>query len=197
MSVMVAIKDKNRIVVGVDVRMSGGEGYVDSYSRRPKAIHLTDKKDIIIGAVGNIGLLDVLKEQLLGYDLKALYSIDKSFLVKYVIPALAVSMRDFEMRDKEGRLDGELLIAIKDRAYLITGNLTVEEIVKYDAEGSGRDAALGSLYTSSSLFSMTPESKIKMAIESAGSCVSSVSKLAYIGDTAGKAFLPTNLKNPQ
>ena len=196
MSVIVAIKDKNRIVVGVDVRMSCGESYMDSYARRPKAIHVNNKRDIVVGGVGNIGLVDVLKQQIAEYQEKDLYGIDRAWIVKYIIPALVVQVKDCEMTDKEGKMDGMLVLAIKDRAYIIGGNYSVEEVEKYAAEGSGRDAALGSLYTTSKL-AMTPEEKIKIAIESAGSCVNTVSKMSYIGDTAGKMFLTTSVENKQ
>lgn len=196
MSVLVAIKDKNRIVVGVDVRMSSCETYIDSYNRRPKAIHINNKKDIIVGGVGNIGLVDILKQLLTDYQTSDLYSMDRAFIVKYIIPALVVSVRDYEMTDKEGKMDGVLMVAVKDKAFIITGNYSVEEVVKYVAEGSGREAALGSLYTTSKM-AMSPEEKIKIAIESAGSCVNTVSKMSYIGDTAGKTFLTTSVENKQ
>ena len=196
MSVMVAIKDKNRVVVGVDVRMSCGEAYVDSYPRRPKAIHVNNKRDIIVGAVGNIGLVDIIRQQIAEYQEKDLYLIDRPWIVKFLIPALSVSVRDYEMTDKEGKMDGMLILAIRDRAYLITGNYTVEEIMDYAADGSGRDAALGSLYTTSKT-SMSPEDRIKIAIEAAGTCVNTVSKMSYIGDTAGKMFLTTSVEKKQ
>ena len=190
MSVIVAIKDKKRVVVGVDVRMSSCCSYVDSYSRRPKALHVNQANDIIVGGVGNVGLVDILKQILSEYRDRDLYEMDRSFIVRYIVPALIGNVRDYEMTDKENKMDGELLIAIKDKAFLITGNYTVEEIVKYAAEGSGREAAIGSLYTSASLYSMSPEERIKLAIEAAGSCINSVSKASFIGDTAGKSFRP-------
>ena len=194
MSVIVAIKEKNRIVVGVDVRMSSCDTYVDSYSRRPKAMHINNKKDIIVGGIGNVGLVDVLRQHLTEYPEKELYKMDRAFIVKYIVPALVINVRDYEMQDKENKMDGVLLIAVQDRAYTIAGNYSVEEVVSYGAEGSGRDAALGSLYTSSKLLSVSSEERVKLAIESAGSCISSVSKLSYIGDTAGMAFAPYNQK---
>ena len=195
MSVIVAIKDKKRIVVGVDVRMSASDSYNDSYSRRPKAVHLNKNNDIIVGAVGNVGLLDILKQQLSEYQEKDLYKIDKSFIIKYIMPALVVNVKDFEMRDRDGKMDGVLFLAVQDKGYFIMGNYTVEEVVDYAAEGSGRDAALGSLYTSSRLLSISPEEKIRLSIESAGACVNTVSKISFIGDTAGKRFTSSDLKN--
>lgn len=197
MSVIIAIKDKNRVVVGVDSRMSSCDYYFDSYSRRPKAIHINEKRDIIVGGVGNIGLVDVIKLILAEYPVKEIYSLDRNYIVKYIIPALVVNVRDYKMSDKENKMDGILLIAVKDKAYVIMGDYSVEEIDGYVAEGSGREAALGSLYTSSIIYSMSPEDRIRMAIEATGSCVSTVSTLSFIGDTAGKPFKAPEMKNPQ
>lgn len=194
MSVIVAIKDNNRVVVGVDVRMSISDTYVDSYQRRPKAFHINQKKDIIVGGAGNIGMVDVFKQIISEYQEKDLYKIDRSFIVKYIIPTLVVSIREYNMLDNEGRLDGVILLAIKDKAFFINSNFTVDEVVKYQADGSGRDAVLGSLYTTSKM-NMTPEDKIKLAIEAAGSCINTVSKVSYIGDTAGMQFITTPLEN--
>ena len=196
MSVIVAIKDKSRIVVGVDVRMSCGESYTDSYVRRPKAIHINDKKDIIVGGVGNIGLVDILKQIIAEYQEEDVYAIDRAWIVKYIVPELSITIRNYGMADRDGKMDGSLILAIKDRAYIIAGNYVVEEIVEYTADGSGKDAALGSLYTTNKM-AMTPEEKIKIAIESAGSCVCTVSKMSYIGDTTGKMFLTSAIENKQ
>ena len=103
MSVIVAIKDKNRVVVGVDVRMSSCETYIDSYARRPKAIHINNKRDIIVGGVGNIGLVDILRQYINEYQDKDIYAMDRAWIVKHVIPALVVNVRDYEMTDKEGK----------------------------------------------------------------------------------------------
>ena len=196
MSVMVAIKDKNRIVVGVDVRMSCSDSYIDSYQRRPKAFHFNASKDIIVGGVGNIGLVDLLRQIISDYQERDLYEVDRSFVVKYIVPALVTSVKDYEMSDRDGKLDGMLLLAIRDRAYIIAGNYSVEEVANYAAEGSGRDPAMGSLYTTANM-SMTPEQRVKIAIEAAGSCINTVSKMSYIGDTAGQQFLTTTLENKQ
>lgn len=197
MSVMIAIKDKKRVVVGVDVRMSSCESYYDSYSRRPKAIHINNKRDIIVGAVGNIGLVDVMKQIILERPEQEIYAMNKNYVVKFLIPTLVVNVRDYEMTDKENKMDGVILIAIQDRAYLIMGNYCVEEVSDYAAEGSGREAAMGSLYTSSRLSLMNAEDRIGLAIEATGNCVNTVSTLSFIGDTAGKLFRAPEMKKPQ
>ena len=192
MSVLVAIKEKNRIVVGVDVRMSSNESYIDSYPRRPKAIHLTKDKDVIIGAVGNMALLDIFKDLMLSYKTEDLYSIDRDYIVKYIVPSLVTEVARCTTDINYEDMDATLLLAVKNRAYIIPGNYSVSELMEYDAIGSGQDAAIGSLYTTSK-FAMSSEERIRLAIEASGSTNRSVSKLSYIGDTKGKQFTPSNV----
>lgn len=191
MSVLIAIKEKNRIVVGVDVRMSSDDSYIDSYARRPKAIHITKNNDVIVGAVGNVGLLDIFKELMLSFKTEDLYSMDRAFIVKYVIPPLVSEISRYVTDDNRNSMDATFLLAIKDRAYIIPGNYSVSEIIDYEAVGSGRDVASGSLHTSAK-FGMSSEERIMLAIEAAGTLNNSVSKVSYIGDTKGKRFTPSN-----
>ena len=189
MSVLVAIKDKKRIVVGVDVRMSGGSSYVDSFNRRPKALHIDNKKDIIVGGVGNIALVDFFKEMIIDYSKASdVYEIDRSLIVRYIVPELLCYVKDYSLYDNSNKyFDGALFLAIRDKAYTIQGNYTVEEIDEYTAIGSGIDAAYGSLYTTKK-FTLSPEQRIKIAIEATGSTINTVSQASMIGDTAGNLF---------
>lgn len=192
MSVLIALKDKDRVVVGVDTRMSCGPAFVDSYKSRPKAYHVDSKRNVIIGAVGASGLVDVFKI-LVERHLPKIDSIDRSYVVKYMIPELINDIKVYSMEDKEYKMDGELFLAIKDRGYSISGNYAVEELESFTAMGSGMDVAKGSLYTSD-IIRMLPEERIALAIKATGLSISSVSPEAIIGDTAGKVFSPYNPK---
>ena len=186
MSVLVAIKDKNRIVVGVDTRMSCGPSYTDSYKQRPKAYHMDNKKTVIVGGVGNIGLVDVMKI-IADNHMSKIDAIDRSYIVKYIIPELINDIKVYSMEDKECKMDGELFLGIKDRGYVIHGNYSVEELESFIAIGSGMDVATGSLFTSGQ-FITDPESRIAIAIQATGHTISNVSSEAIIGDTAGRLF---------
>ena len=186
MSVLIAIKDKSRIVVGVDTRMSSGPSYMDSYKQRPKAYHMDNKRTVIVGGVGNIGLVDVMKI-IIDNHMPKIDMIDRSYIVKFIIPELINDIKVYSMEDKECRMDGELFLGIKDRAYTIHSNYTVEEVESYVAIGSGMDVAIGSLFTSGQ-FITDPESRIAIAVQATGHTISSVSSEPIIGDTAGKLF---------
>lgn len=91
----------------------------------------------------------------------------------------------------DGGMDGEIVIAYKNKAYAITGNYNVIDIEDIYTMGSGGTTAFGSLFTSK-YNNMTPESRVMIAIKSAGNRISTVSKEAYIGDTSGSPFTQMN-----
>ena len=192
MSVLIAIKDKDRVVVGVDTRMCCGPSFTDSYKQRPKAYHIDSKRSVIVGGVGNIGLVDLMK-MVMENHINNLDSIDRSYIVRYIVPKLINEVKAFSMEDKEHKMDGEVLIAIKDRGYVIHGDYCVEELESFTAIGSGTDSANGSLFTTE-LFITSTEDRIAIAIEATGHCISNVSSEAIIGDTSGKSFALYNRK---
>ena len=112
-------------------------------------------------------------------------------LVTDIIPRVMemIAHTPFMLEDK--CMDGEVIIACKDKAYAITGNFNVYSIEEMYISGSGGLTAFGSLYTSK-YTTMTPESRVMLAIIAAGSKVQSVSKEAYIGDTKGTPFRKIN-----
>ena len=188
MSVLVALKDKNRIVVGVDTRMSCGQSFTDSYKQRPKAYHVDSKRTVIVGCVGNVGLLDIMK-MIMENHMDDIDLIDRSYIVRYIIPELIVEIKTYNMEDKDYKMEGELFLAIKDRAFVIHGNYAVEGLENFAAIGSGMDSANGSLFTSER-FITNAEDRVAIAIQTTGQNISSVSSEAIIGDTAGKLFTP-------
>lgn len=51
MSVIVVLKDGNRVLVGCDTRSSDNYSFIDGYVSSKKARHVDINKEIIIGAV--------------------------------------------------------------------------------------------------------------------------------------------------
>ena len=180
MSVGIAFKDGDRFVVGVDSRISSDEYYRDSYKERPKGIKL--KNGIVLACSGNIALLDLFAKKFEVFD-----KLDReTILYKAVIPF----MRDYNgfcFMENGNALDGALIVAMNDKCFLINSIGTVEEVYKYNAIGSGKMTALGSLY--STCFSNTDaEEKVALAIKAAGANVPSVSSEAWIADTKELEF---------
>ena len=192
MSVLVALKDKDKVIVGVDTRMSSSDFFKDSYKARPKAFHIDDKKTAIVGAVGNVGLADVFREIMLKHK-NQWKDIDRKYMSMYIIPDLVATVYDLHYTDpKSNGMDGEVFFAYKDKAFFITGNFSVSELDTFDAVGSGGPPAIASLYTSKN-YVVNPMKRVGMAIESAGFVINSVSQYAFIGDTSGNTFKPVNI----
>ena len=187
MSVVVAIKDKGRVVVGADTRGSTESGfYTDSYVINPKAVHVNKEKNVIAAVVGNPFLLDILLGIL--NEEKNLDTMDRSYIVRRIVPKLYAQISNYCMRhSSEGELDGELFIAVKDKAYCISSGLSVFEVEDEIALGAGDEVSLGSLFTSKAM-KMSPEARIELAIRATASTINSVSNEPYIGDTAGNEF---------
>lgn len=184
MSLIVILKEDNKYVVGCDTRISGQDDYEDGYQRVPKAKHIDFHNQLIIGCVGNIGILDVV-EMIVSKEEK----ITRGTLVKNVIPKLReiTSGTSYEVSNR--CLDGDILIAYKDKAYAITSNYTVINIDDMYALGSGANTAYGSLFTSRYM-NVDAASRVMLSIKAAGSRIFSVSKDAWVGDTSGSPFSP-------
>lgn len=190
MSVIVVVRDKNRFVVGSDIRCSSSDGYyVDSYKSFRKIKHLDLNNEIIIGCVGNVAILELFEEVLNNVS-----RINRTTLNKEVVPALMHLVKGSVFEYKDGCLDGELLVAYKDTAFTISPNFNVMEVEEESAIGSGAMVALGSLYTSK-LSNSSAEQRVILAIKVAGSLVKSVSKESIIGDTKNMAIKPSNLRD--
>ena len=192
MSVLVALKDKERIIVGVDTRMSCSDFFKDSYKSRPKAFHIDNKHQAIVGAVGNAGLADVFENIMLKHK-DHWDKIDRKYISAHIIPELVVTTYDLHYDGPKGNgMDGEVFFAYKNKAFVISGNFVISELDKYDAIGAGGPTAIASLYTSSS-YAVNPEIRVAKAIEASGFVINSVSQYAFIGDTNGKQFKPVNI----
>jgi len=178
MSVVIAIKSKDRVYVGCDSRMSSEEGYYDSYISRPKAIKLDN--GMIVAGVGNIGIVDILADVA-----KNITNLNHDIVVTKIALPLFNKLSGTVMFSN-GELDGALLVAKDDKAFVISSICTVEEIYNYNALGSGKYTALGSLYSTCGI--KDPEKRIVEAIKATGASILSVSSEAYVADTKTNDF---------
>lgn len=182
MSVLIAIKDNDRVVIGCDTRMSNDHSYNDSYEDRPKGIKLDN--GIVVAATGNIGLLDIFAKQLKDFDSKKDLTHDY-VLFKVLFPIVKEYQGKILIRDNE--MDADLMIAKGDKCFIVFGNCTIEELHNYRAIGTGEMVALGSLFSTFGS-SMSVEERILTAIKASGAVVPSVSSECWIADTKSKNF---------
>ena len=188
MSVVVVVKDKGRVVVGCDERMSSwADSYTDSYEDRPKGIIVQNQA--IVAGTGNVALVDLFGNEIVGLEEFSRESI----LYNVVIPLMS-KLHNTCYLDKDCNFDGEIVIAKDSKAFRVAGNGTISEVNSFLAIGSGSLSALGSL-TTTFWSNISAEEKVAKAIESAGSVISTVSTTGWIADTKSLQFRKTSKFN--
>ncbi len=167
MSLVVAIKDKNRVVLGADKQASTG-GTKDHTNT--KIWKLEELPGAIIGSVGSarasqiIQYSQVIDKNLLTQDL------DTTFVVRVLAPTLANGLRANGIVVEPGEggkcdmMPNAFIFAYKDRAWTIWHDLSVSEIEDYFAIGSGSEVARGVLYATPE---KNPFDRIVTSIEAA------------------------------
>ncbi len=182
MSVIIAIKDNDRFVVGCDTRVSSNKLYFDDYNMCPKAFHINE--NTIVACAGSTCLANIV-----GSHLEEMDNISRETIISELLPNLSKELRGTPYIDND-YLDGELMIAHKDKCFIVASNYNVLDVQDYGAIGSGGVTALSSLYTTEKQ-GYSPEARILIAIEVTGKLISSVSQEAYTGDTKGEKFKKT------
>lgn len=167
MSLVVAIKDKDRIVLGADKQASTG-GTKDHTNT--KIWKLEELPGAIIGSVGSarasqiIQYSQVIDKNLIPDDL------DTTFVVRVLAPTLANGLRANGIVVEAGdggkcdMMPNAFIFAYKNRAWTIWHDLSVSEIEDYFAIGSGSEVARGVLYATPE---RNPFDRIVTSIEAA------------------------------
>lgn len=149
MSLVVAIKDKDRIVLGADKQASAG-GAKDHTNI--KIWEVEELPGALMGGVGSARASQILQysqvidKNLLGKE------VDTEFIVRVLVPLIAMHLKNNGIiidNSKEAGCDlmpNAFIFAYKDRAWTIWHDFSVSEIDSYLAIGSGSDVAKGVLY---------------------------------------------------
>ena len=149
MSLVIAIKDKDRIVLGADKQVSAGDSKDHTIT---KIWAVEELPGAIMGGVGSarasqiIQYANIIDKNLIGKDIST----------EYVICALAPTIAEglkrngFNIDAKEDgvceMMPNSFIFAYKDKAWMIWNDLSVTEIGDYLAIGSGSDVARGALF---------------------------------------------------
>jgi 20S proteasome alpha/beta subunit len=149
MSLVVAIKDKDRIVLGADKQASTG-GNKDHTNT--KIWEVEELPGAIIGSVGSARASQIIQySQIIDKNLLN-QNLDTEFIVRILAPTLANGLKanGITVEAPEGAkcdmMPNAFIFAYGDRAWTIWHDLSVSEIDKYFAIGSGSDVARGVLY---------------------------------------------------
>lgn len=168
MSVVIAIKDKNKIIMGSDSQAtSGGLRYTLPQSAGKIAIS-PQSKHILIGGVGNTRDAQVIQNcknlipeiNILKDDINFQYVVNE--LTMNVYNVLRNMNRVCTNNNGIAQIESTFIFAYKDEAWLIGNDLTVIPIEDYLVIGSGVEVANGVLENTKDLDAVT---RIKQAIE--------------------------------
>lgn len=156
MTIIIAVKDDERILIGADGQVIEGDTIVSKYSSKILTKKLTTEsysklhyEEFLIGFSGVYSLFELLKR------FEAPFKLDKDSFIEYLyksfVPQLNNYLRDYnfikEFNGQEG-VDWELIIAYRNSLFRVEFNLGICEIeTNYYAIGAPRDIALGSLWT--------------------------------------------------
>jgi ATP-dependent protease HslVU (ClpYQ) peptidase subunit len=147
MSVVIAIKDGDRILVGCDSQVT--LGYTKSTLKSQMKIWKPeDDKQIVMGVVGafrDANILSTAKEWIEELP-KLKNEINFKYIVRNITPKIFRELNNYgRMKTKDGLqyIESNVLFAYKDKAYQIEGDGCVMEIDDILANGSGYRLCLG------------------------------------------------------
>ena len=173
MSLVIAIKDKDRIILGADKQGSLGN------RKDHTATKVWEVKGFDSCAMGGVGYAraNQIMQYIGGLLDKNMFDenegIDEEFVVSLLAPTIQATLENYGVsmdgHDPEAQvtikaMPNTFIFAYKDRAFVIDRDLTVSEVTDYAAIGSGAEIARGSLYSSKD---KNPFQRITEAIEAA------------------------------
>ena len=169
MSLVIAIKDKDRIVLGADKQASTG-GTKDHTNT--KIWKVEELPGAIMGSVGSARASQIIQySQVIDKNLiNSNTGIDIEFIVRVLAPTLAAGLKangvvvDSSDGAKCDIMPNAFIFAYKDKAWTIWHDLSVSEMDEYFAIGSGSEVARGALFATPE---KNPFERIVTSIEAA------------------------------
>ena len=151
MSVVVAIKEGNKVYIGVDSQVTkGGTRTTLKNPNNYKVWRVEGAPHCLMAHVGNFrdsNIVRCMDHLVTDYNIYRNH-IDYEFVVKKVVPDIVEELQKYGMikDDKYVEcLDSAFIFAFENQLYMIGRDKSVIEIDDYVAMGSGEDQAIGSL----------------------------------------------------
>ena len=191
MSVVVAIKENGKIMMGADSQCTkGGTRRSLSNPNNYKIWKVLDSENCLLGHVGLVREANVIRvaRDLVPEMAQIKDKVDFSFVVKRLVPTMFEELEEYRVikkGDNPPEFDSSFLFAYKDKLFYISGNGTVIEIDDYCAIGSGECEAIGSLLSTEG---ESPEERIKKAIKASAANDIYVDYPIVITDTESTEF---------
>ena len=199
MSVVVAIKEKNRIYIGADSQVTkGGTRTTLKNPNNYKIWKVDGSENCLMGHVGNLrdsNIIRLMRNVIDDYD-EFYKRVDYRFIVSYLVPEIVKRLKEAQFvkcgDNYIDYIDSSFLFAYKDVLFFINTDLSVIEIDDYIAIGSGANEAIGSLH---STVGQDPLKRIIKAIKSSAANDIYVDYPIIISDTETTQFEVITEKN--
>ena len=153
MSLVVAVKDKDRVVLGSDKQAS------TSFNKEHSATKIWEVVDLpgaIMGSVGSMRASQIIQYSRI-INLNDLFDkggISTGYIINSLVPAIVAQLQAAGMpltasEDKDmpcAMIPNVFIFAFEDKAWMIWNDLSVSEIDEYLVIGSGSEVATGVLF---------------------------------------------------
>lgn len=168
MSLVIAIRDKDRIVLGADKQVSSGDSKDHTIT---KIWPVAELSGAIMGSVGSarasqiVQYANIIDKNILGDDMST------DFVVCSLAPTIAAGLKanGISVEAKDGEfcelMPNSFIFAYRDKAWMIWNDLSVTEIGDYMAIGSGSDVARGVLFATKK--NKNPFERVVVSIDAA------------------------------
>lgn len=166
MSLIVAVKDNERIVIGSDKQASANG---NKEHNATKIWEIDELPGAIMGSIGSVRASQIIQYANI-IDKNAINNeVDTSFVVCSLVPVIAGGLKanGIVLKNEETSCDtmpNAFVFAYKDRAWMIWHDFSVSEIEDYLVLGSGSDVARGALFATKD---ENPFDRIVTAIDAA------------------------------
>lgn len=201
MSLVIAIKDKERIVLGADKQMSVG------YNKDHTCTKIWEVEELpgtIMGGVGSARANQIIQyAQIIDKNDVKPESFDTGYVITHIVPTIVATLKangiDCSIKENDDTLmiPNVFILAYRDKAWMIWNDLSVTELVEYLAIGSGSDVATGALFATKN---KNPFERIVTCIDAAADSTlfvdNGVDLLATGGYKSDEAMIKKALTGP-
>lgn len=198
MSVVVAIKEGNKVYIGTDSQVTkGGTRTTLKNPNNYKVWRVDGAPHCLmahVGAFRDSNIVRCMDRLVTDYNIFREH-IGYEFVVKKVVPDIVEELKKFGMLKDEKYIDGlnsEFIFAYQDQLFLIGFDKSVIEINDYVAMGSGEDQAIGSLLSTEG---ENPRERIVKAIKASAAADIYVDYPIILTDTEDGEFEIITEKN--
>ena len=156
MSVVVAIKENNKIYIGADSQVT--KGGTRSTLKNPNNYKIWKVRGVdncLMAHVGNVreaNIVRLMDSVITSYDIYA-NRIDFEFVVKELVQRIFEELRRYGYLKDDSyidEMDSSFIFAYKDQLYTINSDGCVIEVSDVASIGSGKNEAIGSLVSTES-----------------------------------------------